>query len=93
MKKILRVLAVLVIVAAAVFWVVSGSNRGWTKDRIPKETIDEITGQKGVTYEDKFVPGVDFLAVAAGVAVALGGSSFLFRTKSKRIHQNENHTT
>lgn len=93
MKKILRILAVLVVVAAAMFWVAAGANQGWTKNRVEKKTVDEVTGLEGVTYEDKFMPGVDFLAIAMGVALALGGSSFLFRTKSKRIHQTENHTT
>ena len=81
MKKILRVLAVFVIVGAAIFWVVAGANQGWTKNKVEKKTTDEVTGIEGVTYEKKFVPGLDFLAAAAGVAAALAGCSFLFRTK------------
>jgi len=87
MKKILRVLAVLVLVAAAIFWVVTGANQGWTKNKVEKKTVDEVTGLEGVTYEKKFVPGLDFVAGAAGIAGLLAGVSFLFRTKSHFNHQ------
>jgi hypothetical protein len=92
MKKIVRILAVLVLVGAAIFWVVTGTNRGWTKTSVPKTTTDEVTGLEGVTYEKKFVPGVDFLAAAAAVSVVLAGGSFLFRTKSHFSFQTKNKT-
>jgi TRAP-type C4-dicarboxylate transport system permease small subunit len=89
-KKTLRILAVVLVLAFAGFWLASGANRGWTKTSVPVKTLDEVTGIEGITYENKFVPGVDFLAVGTGAAVLLTGVSFLFRTKSNQINQTTN---
>lgn len=83
MKKILRIVALLVVLVAAGFWLATGANRGWTKNQVQKKTLDEVTGIEGITYEKKFVPGLDFLGAAAGAAVILTGVSFLCRNKSK----------
>ena len=71
------------VLAAAGCWLVAGANRGWTKTSVPKKTLDEVTGTEGITYEKKFVPGVDFLGAAVVVAGILTGVSFLFQTKTK----------
>ena len=82
MRRTLRVLAVIVGLAAAAFWAASGANRGWTKTSTEKKTLDEVTGIEGVTYEKNFVPGLDFLGVAAlGAAVLAGVSVFVPRKK------------
>ena len=70
--------------AAIGFWAASGANRGWTKTSVPKKTLDEVTGIEGVTYEKRFVPGVDFLGAAVLGAGILAGVSFLFRHNSTR---------
>jgi hypothetical protein len=80
-KIILRVLAVVVVLAAVSFWAAAGANRGWTKTSVPVKTLDDVTGIEGVTYRKEFVPGVDFLAVAGGAGIVMAGVSFLFRTK------------
>lgn len=83
MKGILRILAVLVFLGGIGFWFVAGANTGWTKNRVEKRTVDEVTGIEAVAYEDRFVPGVEFLggvAVGAGTLVAV---SFLGRRKQK----------
>ena len=49
MKKILRILALLVVVAAATTWLVTGANRAWTKTSVPVKTLDEVTGIEGIT--------------------------------------------
>jgi len=81
MKAGLRIAAVLVLLGALGYWWAAGANRGWTKTSIPHKSTDEVTGIEGVTYEKRFVPGVDLLTAAAGCAVVLGGLSLLFRTK------------
>ena len=81
MKKALRILAVLVLLAAGALWAAKGANRGWTKTNIKHETPDPVTGLTGVTYEKGFVPGVDFLAVAALAAGVMAGASFLVKSK------------
>ena len=94
MKKILRLAALVLILAAVGFWLAAGANRGWTKTSVPKKILDEVTGLEGVTYEEKFVPGVDFLGAAAVGTVVLTGASFLFRNKkTKALTQTQNQNT
>jgi hypothetical protein len=83
MKKTLKILSLVVVLAAAIIWVVTGANRGWTKTSVQVKTLDPVTGIEGITYQDKFLPGVDFLGAAAGLAVVLAGSSLFFSNKSK----------
>jgi hypothetical protein len=87
MKKILQILALVVVLAAGVTWLATGANRGWTKTSVPVTTLDAVTGIEGITYQSKFLPGVDFLGAAFVVAAALAGTSFLFRNKNKTNNQ------
>jgi hypothetical protein len=84
MKKILRLLALLVLVAALVTWLATGANRGWTKTSEPVKTMDEVTGIEGITYQKRFAPGLDFLGVGLLGAGILTGATFLFRNKSNQ---------
>lgn len=70
-------------VGAIAFWAAAGANRGWTKTRVPLKVPDPVTGLEGVQWQDKFVPGVDFLAAALLGAGLLAGVSFLVPTKSR----------
>ena len=79
MKKTLRILALLVLLGAAGTWLATGANRGWTKTSVPVKTLDEVTGIEGITYQEKFLPGVDFLGAAFGGAALLAGASLFFR--------------
>jgi hypothetical protein len=78
MPKTLRILALLLALAAAATWLATGGNRGWTKTSVPKTTVDEVTGLEAVSYERRFVAGLDFLGAAWLGASLLAGSSFLF---------------
>ena len=88
-KIILRIVAVAVILVTVVYWAAAGANRGWTKTSVPVKTLDDVTGIEGVTYHQKFVPGLDFLAVAVGLGILVAGASFLFRTKDHPQASNE----
>lgn len=81
MKNGLRTLAAILLLAAIGLWAATGTSHGWTKTSVPKKTLDEVTGIEGVTYEKKFVPGLDFLAASVFCAGILGATSFLFREK------------
>jgi hypothetical protein len=81
MKKLLLLLAALVILSAGITWLATGASHGWTKTSVQVMTLDPVTGIESPSYPKKFVAGVDFLAAAAVVAVLLVGASFLFRTK------------
>ena len=83
MKRILRIIALILIVGALAVWAATGANRGWTKNKVQIKTVDEVTGLEGIQWQDKFVPGVDLLAASTLVAGVLVGISFLFRTKPK----------
>ena len=83
MKKTLRLVATILVVGSIAFWLAAGANRGWTKTHVPRKVVDEVTGLEGVQWQNKFVPGVDFLAAAFLGAGILAGISFFVRTKSK----------
>jgi hypothetical protein len=87
MKRILRLMALGFLLGAAGLWLATGAHQGWTKTSVPKKTVDEVTGLEGVTYEKKFVPGVDFLGGAAIAAGVLAAASFLFRNKKTENQQ------
>ena len=59
------------------------ADRGWTKTRVPKKVVDEVTGLEGIQWQDKFVPGVDFLGAALLGAGILAGVSIFVPAKSK----------
>jgi hypothetical protein len=88
MKRILKLLAVLVLLAAGATWLATGANRGWTKTSVMVKTLDPVTGIDGISYEKKFLPGVDFLGAAFSGAALLAGTSFFFR-KPKTNQQNK----
>lgn len=89
MKRILQALAVLVIIAAAATWLVTGANRGWTKTSVAVKTLDPVTGIEGISYNKKFVAGVDFLGAAFAGAALLAGASLFFR----KPNNNQNDVT
>ncbi len=88
MKKILQLLAALVLLATVITWLATGANRGWTKTSVPVKTLDEVTGIEGITYKKQFLPGVDFLGAAALGAAALAATSLFFRNKNKPTNKN-----
>jgi hypothetical protein len=83
MKRTLRVIAAVLVVGAIAFWAAAGANRGWTKTRVPQKVVDEVTGLEGIQWQNKFVPGVDFLGAALLGAGVLAGISFFVPAKSK----------
>jgi hypothetical protein len=83
MRTLLRVLALLVGLAVMVFWLFGGPNTGWTKNRVIVKEKDPITGLEVDRYQERFVPGVDFLAGGLVGSVGVGGCSFLFRRRTK----------
>lgn len=89
MKRTLQILALFIVLASGITWLATGANRGWTKTSVPVKTLDEVTGIEGITYQKKFLPGVDFLGAAFGGAVLLAGASFFFR--KSQPHKNNNH--
>jgi len=79
MNRILKLLALLLVLAGVTTWLVTGASRGWTKTSVEVKTLDPVTGIEGITYRPKFIAGVDFLGAALGGAALLLGASFFFR--------------
>ncbi len=81
MKRILRILALAIVVATGIAWLTLGANRGWTRTTVPVKTVDEVTGIEGIEYQKKFLPGLDVLGAALLGGGVLAGASFLFNQK------------
>ena len=82
MRAILHVLATCILLGAIAWWWQAGSNKGWTKTSVTEMKFDEITEIAYPVTVERFVPGVDFLAVAAvGSSVLAGAGLFLNRRR------------
>ena len=79
MKRILLLLALVVCVGGLGVWFATGAHTGWSKTRVQKIEVDEITGIETPVYEDRFIAGVDFLGAALLGAGALAAGSLFFR--------------
>jgi hypothetical protein len=70
-RILLRGLGAFVALFVFCFWAAKGYNTGWTKHQVQVRQIDPITELEFLTYEKRFVPGVEYLVggVAAGVVL------------------------
>ncbi len=81
LRRLFRALALLVLIVAAGYWAAKGAHTGWSMHRVPVSQLDEITGIEYVIYEERFVPGIEWLGAGLGLAGLLFGTSFFFRSK------------
>jgi len=80
MKTILRLAALFVALVTLVLWLFGGPNTGFTKTSVQVKTIDPVTEQEIITWEKRFLPGVEFLCGGLLAGALLFGGSFLFRS-------------
>ena len=80
-RSILRILALVLILVSTAFWISTGSHIGFSKDRVEIPQVDPITQIEYVDYEERFVMGVEFLALAYVLGFTSYGFSFAFRRK------------
>jgi hypothetical protein len=78
----LRVVALLIALSTSAFWVAKGAHRGWSQNRVPVKQVDEVTGLDHVTYEERFVPGIEFLGAGLALAAGLALVSVILPKKS-----------
>lgn len=84
MARILRLLALVLALATTAFWAAKGAHTGWSQDRVPVRQVDEITGLEHITYEDRYVPGLEVLGAGLGLAgLLLTVAVFLPRKSSQ----------
>lgn len=86
MRATLHAIAACLPIIALVWWWHAGSNKGWTKTSVQVWKIDEVTEISYPEAEERFVPGVDFLAGAIGVSVLLAGAGFLIRKRPSAVN-------
>ena len=82
---LLRALAALSAVAIVACWISLGAHMGWSQTRIPVEKTDTVTATTFTDYEERFLPGVDFL-----VAGLLGSAAIFALTLVIRNSQGGN---
>jgi len=79
MRRALQLFALLLAIGAGVTWLGTGAHRGWTQTSVASKSIEEVTGLETITYEKRFVMGIELLGCALLGAGFLAGVSFLFR--------------
>lgn len=84
MKRALQILAVVLAVATLSVWLAKGANTKFTKNRIQVKTVDPITEIEQVEWQDKFLPGLDFLGGGLITAGALFVGSLFIRKSNKQ---------
>lgn len=88
MNRTARWIALALASVALLWWLGAGANPGWTKTSVPRKTVDEVTGIEAIEYEQRFVPGLDFVGAALVVAAVLAGSTLLLTQKRKQPMQS-----
>ena len=58
---LLRALDALSAVAIVACWISLGAHMGWSQTRIPVQRTDAVTATTFTDYEERFLPGLDFL--------------------------------
>ncbi|MCF3648414.1 hypothetical protein [Synoicihabitans lomoniglobus] len=81
LRPILRFCAAALAIATIAFWAAKGAHPGWSMDKVPVTLVDEITEIEYTTYEEHFVPGLEYLAGGIAAAAVLFGLSFLVRSQ------------
>jgi hypothetical protein len=81
-RQTIRLISAVLLVSTVGFWAVKGAHTGWSMNQVPGKQTDEVTGIEYVTYEQRFVPGVEFLGGGVGLAAGLFALSFFFQRKT-----------
>jgi hypothetical protein len=84
LRTITRLLALFILVTCLSWWCFSGADMGWTKTYVTIPATDEITGIAYEVKQEKFVPGVDFVAAGIGLSFGIFAASFLFSQKKPK---------
>lgn len=82
-RVLLRGAGVLIALFIFCFWAAKGYHTGWTQNRVPVSQVDPITEIEFTTFEDRFVPGVDYLGGGIFVGVVVFAVTFIPRRSPK----------
>ena len=87
MRTKLRVAALIIALIIFAFWFFGGPNLGWTKTSVARTEKDPVTEIEKIVYENRFVPGIDFLFGGLALAALLSASAFF--VKKDGPHEKE----
>jgi hypothetical protein len=83
---LLRAIAVLSAVAIIACWLSLGAHMGWSQARVPIHKTDPTTESTLTEYEERFMPGLDFLGAGLLGAAAIFALTLL-GPRAGRNHQ------
>jgi len=86
-RTITRLLALFVLSTCLSWWWFSGADVGWTKTYVTIPATDEITGIQYEVKQEKFVPGVDFVAAGIGLSFGIFAASFFLSLRKSKIQK------
>jgi hypothetical protein len=75
--SLIRVLAGLGAVAIIACWLSLGAHMGWSQTHVPVHKTDPVTETSFTDYENRFLPGLDFLGAGLLGAAAMLALTFL----------------
>ncbi|TLD70751.1 hypothetical protein FEM03_10600 [Phragmitibacter flavus] len=81
MRPILFLLSALIATGSTLFWFLKGAHLGWTRTTVQVDKYDEILELTYPTFEDRFLPGIDFLAAALIASLVLFSISLFILKK------------
>jgi hypothetical protein len=85
MQRILRIAAILVVLATVSGWIALGRNTGWTTTTTTTLRTDPVTGLTYPEYEDAFRPGLELLGAAFVLAGGLALAARLLGPKPASV--------
>lgn len=89
MRRLLQILAAALAVLTVGLWAMNGANTGWTKNRVQVTVVDPVTEIPEARWEDKFMPGIDFLGIGlVGASTLIFGSFFIRKQNTQQQTQN-----
>ena len=80
-RGLLRGVGLLVALGVVAFWTTQGGHRGWSQNQVPIKQLDPVTEIEFVTYDKRFVPGMDFLIGGSLVGILAFSATFLPRRR------------
>jgi len=88
MRRALRIMAFCIAVSSLAGWAALGANRGWTKTSVDHQHLDLVTGLEYPVNENRFVPGIELLALSWISAAVLFGASLIRFQKQQTTNNN-----
>ncbi len=85
-RLLLRGAGLLIALFVFCFWAAKGYHTGWSQDRVPVTRLDPITEIEFTAYEERFVPGVDYLGGGIFAGLAVFAVTFIPRRSPKSAH-------